>query len=86
MDNNIFAFTLYTESDLSGAVLFSETGEVIGRILRKSPPCKDSAGFSYDVESSKQIFEQLKNSTVKLYGVDAYSLSDCNTWYKRSDK
>jgi hypothetical protein len=86
MSDDIFAFTLYTESNLNGTTLFSDAGEPIGRILHKSNPGKVATSFSYDIESTKETFEKLENGSIKLYGIGTYSVSNCHTWYTRSEK
>lgn len=81
----IFAFTLHTNWDYyeKGDCVFTNTGDTIGRIIRKSRV--DIPGekvfYTYDVESTKENFERIKSGDVILYKIKNYSVSNCSTLY-----
>lgn len=85
MRSNIFAFTLHTETELDdNSVVFSTDGNIVGKILHKRLPYKSNL-YSYDVESTKDTFEKLKNGEVRLYGIENYSMDNCSTWYTHKE-
>ena len=85
MGNDIFAFTLYTETELEETdAIFDTTGELVGRILRKHN-LYNGNHFSYDIESTKEDYENIKSGKIKLYNIINYSIHTCSTWYTRKE-
>ena len=84
MENWIFAFTLTTEKDFDVHDTLCDTeGGIIGRILRKSPSYRGDY-FTYDVESTKEIYEKLERGEIKIYGIEKYDVSCCSTAYTKN--
>ena len=82
MSNTIHAFTLCTKKKMNvHDQIFDDNGNPIGRVLSKYPKLKDEydGNYSYDIESSKQTFDDLESGTIKLYGIDEYSVQNCTT-------
>lgn len=82
---SMFAITITTneEHPKEDRSFFSDKGEFIGRVLdvRKNTIDPNNVFCSYDVETTKEIYEQLKNETMKLYGLDDYIVSKSSTYY-----
>lgn len=84
MGSWLFAFTLTTKKDLDVHDTLCDTeGGIIGRILRKSPPYRGDC-FTYDVESTKEIYEKLERGEIKIYGIEKYDVSSCSTAYTKN--
>lgn len=89
----MFVFTLTTKSALEEkCVLFSNDGDVIGRILHKSPKFKDEddayeyqGAYTYDVECDERKYQDLVDKKATVLGADDYIISSCNTHYVRKD-
>lgn len=85
MSKQIFNFSLHTETELDvGQSLFGTNGDLIGRILRKSPPFRGTE-FNYDVESSKEVLEDLEKGTYRIYGIEKYWVANSNIRYTWED-
>ena len=92
--NDIFAFTLYTKSVFRvNCCIFDTNGKLIGKILSKYPNFRDSYDefeykdkYSYNIESSKGIYEKLLNNEIRIYGINDYKLSSCNTHYVHKEE
>lgn len=75
----MFALTLTTKSDEYyevGDVIFTDTGDVIGRILRRSITeiSEDEYYCSYSIEASEDVYKDIKNGIVLVSGFDSYSV------------
>lgn len=83
--NQIFAFSIDTETKFydKGDIVFSDQGEIIGRVLKCSQieiP-EDKIHYSYDVESTKDTYEKLKNGEMKIWKLEKYSVFSCSMCY-----
>lgn len=77
----IFAFSLFTKKKYydKGDMIFSNTGESIGRVLRCSKNDIDLSDvfYSYDIESDEETFKKLQAKEIPIYRIDDYSVHDC---------
>lgn len=80
----VFAFTLCSEADLSGCSIFSDKGELVGRVLKKRESCYGTR-FSYDIESTESLYEKIESGEIRLYGIESYDVRCCNTRYTRAN-
>lgn len=86
MDKTIFAFTLWTKERLEkGNCIFTETGDLVGRILSKCPTFTDDYdefdykdSYSYDIETTEEQYEKIANGEIKL-AIKDYSVHQSNT-------
>lgn len=87
MPRDIYAFTLTTKQDCftKDDCVFASDGDVIGRVLHRLKVDIDSndAYYSYDVESTEETYQMLKNGQKQLYHVQDYHVSPCSVWYTR---
>ena len=86
MAHSIFAFSLTTSVVLEkGQTVFSESGDLIGRILavHKLPEEKTLYSYDYDVESTPDTYAKLKSGELKIYRIDKYSVTSCSICYVR---
>lgn len=72
----------YPKEDRS---FFTDKGECIGRVLHTSKNDIDPKKpfSSYDVETSEEVYSQLLEGTVKIYGLEDYTVSKSSTHYIR---
>lgn len=81
----LFVITITTKEDhpIEGRSFFTENGDCIGRVLnvRKNTIRPNDPFCSYDVETSEEVYKKLVDGAVKLYGMDDYTVSKCNTSY-----
>ncbi|MEG1567889.1 MAG: hypothetical protein RR347_09415 [Anaerovoracaceae bacterium] len=89
----MFAFTLTTKSKLEEQhSLFSTDGDIIGRIIYKTPNFKDEydeyeykGTYSYHIESDESKYNALLDKKIIVAYADDYAVSSCNTYYIRKD-
>ncbi len=89
----MFAFTLTTKSVFQeNSTLFSSDGNVIGRIIHKSPKFKGEydeheyeGTYSYHIESDESKYKNLLDRKIVVSNADNYAVSSCNTYYVRKD-
>ena len=79
----VITITINENHPKEGRSFFSDKGECIGRVLdiRKNSIDPNNVFCSYDVETTKEINEQLENGTMKLYDIDDYNVSKSSTNY-----
>jgi len=79
----VITITINENHPKEGRSFFSDKGECIGSVLdiRKNSIDPNNVFCSYDVETTKEIYEQLENGTMKLYGLDDYTVSRSSTNY-----
>ena len=84
--NYLFAITITTTEKYFNEkdCVFSDTGDCIGHVLNalKCDLNKNNAFFSYDVETTPEVYESLKDGTIKIYGIDKYTVDLCNMSYR----
>ena len=83
---DIFTFTVTTTDDLRDPPgFFTTEGEFVGRVLRcnKNDVDPKHIFYSYDVESSAEMFERLSCGVAKLYKVDDYTIGRSSTHWVR---
>ncbi|MBN2878286.1 MAG: hypothetical protein JXN65_01530 [Clostridia bacterium] len=83
--NKLFVFNLTTENDYfeKGNSIFLDDGKTVGRVLKKLKVDinKSNIFYSYDIESTEEIFNLLKKGERKIYNIENYSVSSCSTYY-----
>ena len=83
--NSIFAFSMSTETKFydKGDTIFSDNGEVIGRVLKcmKVNIDEENVLYSYDIESTKDVYEALDKGDMRIWKLEKYTISTCSTWY-----
>ena len=82
----MFAFTLTTTSNEYneiGDVLFTNTGDTIGRILRRSITeiSEDEFYCCYDIETSEDMYKAIESGSVQVSGFNFYKVSSGNISY-----
>lgn len=87
----MFVFTLNTKAKLGQEnVLIDQSGNVVGRVLSKSPAFKDDykkfeySGNYYEIESIKETFEKLERGEIRL-NLKEYSVSLSNIHWARGE-
>lgn len=93
MDKTIFAFTLCTKERLEkGNCIYTDNGDLVGRILSKIPTFTDDYdefkykdSYLYDVESTKDQYAKIANGEIKL-AIKDYSVHKSNTLWTISHK
>lgn len=80
----MFLFTIHTETILHEGSLFSDKGDVVGRIIKMKKPHQGNE-YSYDVESTKEIYRKIEAGEMQIYGADPYWVTSCSTWYTRKE-
>lgn len=85
--NEPFVITITTteSNPKEGRSFFTDNGECIGRVLhaRKNDIDPKNPFSSYDVETSEEIYMQLSEGMVKIYGLEDYTVSKSSTHYIR---
>lgn len=88
----MFVFTLNTKAKLGQEnVLIDRSGNVVGRVLSKSPTFKDdykefeySGNYHYEIESIKETFKKLERREIRL-NLKEYSVSLSNVHWVRGE-
>lgn len=84
----LFSLTITTTANLGESPsFFTDKGEPVGRTLcgRRNDFDPNHIYYTYDVESSQNMFEQLSNGTVRLYNVTDYTVERSLTHWVRKD-
>jgi hypothetical protein len=84
---DIFAFTLITKEDYfeQDDCVFTADGDTVGRVLHRLKVAVDPENifYSYDVESTSDIYQLIESGKKQLYCVPEYHVRPCSTWYTR---
>lgn len=84
--NYLFVITITTKEKYFNEkdCVFSDTGDFIGRVLnaQKCDLNHNNVFFSYDVETFPEVYESLKDGTIKISGIDKYTVDLCNMSYR----
>ena len=88
----MFVFTINTKAKLGQEnVLIDQSGNVVGRVLSKSPTFKDdykefeySGNYYYEIESTRETFEKIEREEIRL-NLKEYSVSLSNTHWVRGE-
>ncbi len=85
--SSLFVFSMSTETRFyeKGDIIFSDNGDVIGRVLKCSEVDidEDNVYYAYDIESTKDVYEALENGNMRIWNLDKYTISTCSTWYRQ---
>ena len=85
--NSILAFSMSSKTRFyeKGDILFSDKGDVIGRVLKclEVDIDADNVFYAYDIESTKDVYEALENGSMRIWKLNEYTVSKCSTWYQR---
>ena len=83
----LFSITITTTADLGELPsFFTDKGELVGQTLcgRRNDFDPNHIYYTYDVESSRNMFEQLSSGTAKLYNITDYTVErSLNHWVRK---
>ncbi|WP_293970513.1 hypothetical protein [uncultured Ruminococcus sp.] len=83
--NNLFVITITTKENhfKTKDRIFSDTGDFIGIVLnaRKCDLNLSNTCFSYDVETVPKVYDSLKDGTIRISGIEKYTVELCNMSY-----
>lgn len=84
---SIFTITVITKENYGEGdpTLFTENGDMVGRTLayRKNDIDSDNVFYSFDIETSEEMYNKLKSGEIKLYHLKEYSVHKSNLTYYR---
>lgn len=81
----VFSMTAKTRFYEKGDILFSDKGDVIGKIINCREVDNDEykVFYAYDIESTKDVYKALESGSMYIWKLNEYTVSTCSTWYQR---
>ena len=81
----IFAFSTsaYEKFYDKGEIIFSDDGDVVGRVLKclKLENTEDEVFYAYDIESTKDVYEKLEKGEIKMWRMEQCKVHPCYMSY-----
>lgn len=84
---DLFVITITTKIDHSKGdpTFYTNDGDLVGRTLtcRKNERDPNNILYSYDIETTEDVYQKLLNGTLKLYGEEEFNVRKCHISYIR---